>query len=172
MFPWPLVYLLLLSRVCSTFPHMALLFQAYSRHTQCKLLPHPDIKPTEVQGRFPRLHSRGYPIEGALSLSSRTTPIKCFPLGGCAANLMIVHASRSKHSLLLVAFQALSAIFFYFLFIFCLFAISWAASMAYGGSQARGLIGAVAASPCQSHSNARSDPRLRPTPQLTATPDR
>ena len=34
---------------------------------------------------------------------------------------------------------------FLFFFFFCLFAISRAASMAYGGSQARGLIGAVAA---------------------------
>ena len=51
-------------------------------------------------------------------------------------------------------------------------AISWAAPAAYGGSQARGPIGAVAASLRQSHSNAGSEPRLRPTPQLTATPDR
>ena len=43
--------------------------------------------------------------------------------------------------------------------------------MAYGGSQARGLIGAVAAGLRQSHSNAGSEPRLRPTPQLTAMPD-
>ena len=43
--------------------------------------------------------------------------------------------------------------------------------MAYGGSQARGLIGAVAASLRQSHSNVGSEPRLRPTPQLTATLD-
>ena len=41
--------------------------------------------------------------------------------------------------------------------------------MAYGGSQARGLIGAVASG--QSHSNTRSELRLRPTPQLTAMPD-
>ena len=41
-----------------------------------------------------------------------------------------------------------------YLFIyFCLFAISWAAPAAYGGSQARGLIGAAAASLCHSHSN-------------------
>ena len=45
------------------------------------------------------------------------------------------------------------------------------APTAHGGSQARGLIGAVAASLCQSYSNAGSEPRLRPTPQLTATPD-
>ena len=35
----------------------------------------------------------------------------------------------------------------FFFFFFCLFAISWAAPSAYGGSQARGLIGAVAAWP-------------------------
>ena len=39
---------------------------------------------------------------------------------------------------------------------------------AYGGSQASGLIRAVAAGLC--HSNARSK-RLRPTPQLMATLD-
>ena len=39
--------------------------------------------------------------------------------------------------------------------------------MACGGSQARGLIGAVDASLRQSHSNVGSEPRLRLTPQLT-----
>ena len=61
---------------------------------------------------------------------------------------------------------------FFFFFFFCLFAISWAAPAAFGGSQARGLIRAVAAGLRQSHSNAGSEPRLQPTPQLTATPDR
>ena len=55
-------------------------------------------------------------------------------------------------------------------FFFCLFAISWAAPSAYGGSQARGLIRAVATGLRQSHSNAGSEPRPQPTPQ--ATPDR
>ena len=41
--------------------------------------------------------------------------------------------------------------------------------MAYGGSQAGGQIGAIAVSP--GHSNAGSEPCLRPTPQLTAMPD-
>ena len=36
---------------------------------------------------------------------------------------------------------------------FCLFAISRAAPAAYGGSQARGRMGAVAASLCQRHSS-------------------
>ena len=69
-----------------------------------------------------------------------------------------------------------SIIFFFFniLFVlfFCLFAVSWAAPAVYGGSQARGLIGAVATGLHQSHSNAGSEPRLQPTPQLTAMPDR
>ena len=43
--------------------------------------------------------------------------------------------------------------------------------MAYGGSQARDLIGAVSAGLHHSHSNARSEPRLQPTPQLMAMPD-
>ena len=63
--------------------------------------------------------------------------------------------------------------FYSFLFVclFCLFAFSRAALVAYGGSQARGLIRAVAAGLRHSHSNARSEPRLRPTLQLMATPD-
>ena len=43
--------------------------------------------------------------------------------------------------------------------------------MAYGGSQARGLIGAEDASLCHSHSNAGFKARLQPTPQHTAMPD-
>ena len=71
---------------------------------------------------------------------------------------------------------AMSILFYLFIYLFCLFvvvvAISWAAPAAYGGSLARGQIGAGAASLRQSHSNAGSEPRLQPTPQLTATPDR
>ena len=49
----------------------------------------------------------------------------------------------------------------FFLFVcFCLFAISWAVLAAYGGSQARGQIRAVAASLHQSHSNSGSEPHL------------
>ena len=42
---------------------------------------------------------------------------------------------------------------------------------AYGSSQARGQIRAVAASLHHSHSNMGSELHLRPIPQLTATPD-
>ena len=43
--------------------------------------------------------------------------------------------------------------------------------MAYGGSQARGQIRAVAAGLCQSHSNAGSESHTQPTPQLMAMSD-
>ena len=64
----------------------------------------------------------------------------------------------------------LGNILFSFFFFFLLFR---SAPTAYGGSQARGPIGATAAGlrHRQSHSNAGSEPRLRPTPQLTAMPD-
>ena len=42
---------------------------------------------------------------------------------------------------------------------------------AYGGSQARHLIGAVAAGLCHSYSNVGSKMHLQLTPQLMATPD-
>ena len=61
--------------------------------------------------------------------------------------------------------------FHFFKFIlFFIFLLFRAAPMAHGGSQARGPIRAVATSLCHSHSNARSEPRLQPTPQLMATP--
>ena len=43
--------------------------------------------------------------------------------------------------------------------------------MAYGGSQARGVIGAAPAGLYQSHSHTGSKPCLRPTSQLKATLD-
>ena len=51
-------------------------------------------------------------------------------------------------------------------FLFC-----QATAAAYGGSQARGRIGAVAASLYHNHSNVGPRLCLWPTPQLTATPD-
>ena len=60
------------------------------------------------------------------------------------------------------------AIAFFFFFFLCLFR---ATLVAYGGSQARGRIGTVAAGLHHSHSNARSELRLWSIPQLTAMPD-
>ena len=54
-----------------------------------------------------------------------------------------------------------------FKFLSFFFVFSRAVPVAYGGSQARGLIGAVAAGLC--HSHVRSELRLWPTPQLMAT---
>ena len=57
------------------------------------------------------------------------------------------------------------ALFILFLY-FCLFR---AVPKAHGCSQARNQIGTVAASLLHSHSNARSEQSLPPTPQFTAT---
>ena len=51
--------------------------------------------------------------------------------------------------------------------LFYFFVFSRTAPAAYGGSQARGVIGAIAASLHHSHSNAGLE---QPMPQLTATP--
>ena len=56
----------------------------------------------------------------------------------------------------------------FFFFVFCLFR---ATPEAHGGFQVRGQVGAVAAGLHHSHSHARSEPCLQPTPQLTAMPD-
>ena len=61
-----------------------------------------------------------------------------------------VHLKLTQHS------------FFFFLFSFFVFCLFRAAHAAYGGSQARGQIGAVAAGLHQSHSNTGSKPHLRP----------
>ena len=54
----------------------------------------------------------------------------------------------------------LAFLFFFFSF----FWLFWAALVAYESSQARSQIGATAAGLHHSHSNARSEPCLRPTP--------
>ena len=56
-------------------------------------------------------------------------------------------------------------------FIFFLFVFFRTTPAVYGGSQARGLIGATATGLCHSHSNAGSEPHLQATPQFMAMPD-
>ena len=68
-----------------------------------------------------------------------------------------------REDLLYSSFWTAILLFFYFILHFR------AASVANGGSQARGLIGATAAGLLHSHNYARS--KLQPTPQLTANPD-
>ena len=63
-------------------------------------------------------------------------------------------------------------LFFIYLFIYFVFLpFLRPLPVAYGGSQASGLIRAVAAGLHHSHSNSRYEPPLRPTPQLLATRD-
>ena len=57
---------------------------------------------------------------------------------------------------------------FLLLLLLCIFR---AAPVACGGFEARGRIGAADAGLHHSHSNARSEPHLRPTPQLTSMLD-
>ena len=71
---------------------------------------------------------------------------------------------ETKH---IIGTKYILATFFFYLF----FPFLGLLPMAHGGSQARGPIRAVAARLLRSHSNARSKPRLRPTPQLTAKQD-
>ena len=54
--------------------------------------------------------------------------------------------------------------FYFFILIFLSFCLFRAVPVAYEGSLARSPIGVVAASLHHSHSNARSEPDLRPTP--------
>ena len=76
-----------------------------------------------------------------------------------------------KHYSLLKKSGNMFLFYFILYFIFFLLCFVLLGPKAYGGSQARGLIRATAAGQCQSYSNAGSEPRLRPTPQLTAMPD-
>ena len=61
-------------------------------------------------------------------------------------------------------FKYLLLIFHFFLY----FSLFRATPVAYGGSQDKGPIRAVASTLCQGHSNVGSEPRLQPTPHLTA----
>ena len=69
---------------------------------------------------------------------------------------------------LLVGCSLMKGSFSFFSFFVCLFR---AAPKGYGASQARGLIRAIATGLYHSHSNARSELRLQPTPQLMTMPD-
>ena len=71
------------------------------------------------------------------------------------------------HGVYVIAIEA-DFILFYFYFIFFLF---MAVPVANGSSWARGQTGAAAADLCHSHANTRSEPHLRPVPQLAAMLD-
>jgi len=81
----------------------------------------------------------------------------------------VLLALHLKLPLFRVYFPVILFILLLLFFFFFFFGLFRAAPVAYGDSQARGPIGAVAAGLRQSHSDKGSEPRLRPTPQLTAT---
>ena len=69
-------------------------------------------------------------------------------------------------------YKGLSLYLYYLKFFFFFFWLFMAAPMAFGNSQVRGQIAAIAASLFHSHSNTvGSKPCLYPTPQLMATLD-
>ena len=68
-------------------------------------------------------------------------------------------------------FLSFFSFFFLFFFFFFFFLLFRATPEAYGGSQARGPVGATAAGLHHSHSNTRSKLHIQTTPQLTATLD-
>ena len=75
---------------------------------------------------------------------------------------LIWHSTNRRQNCPLPALSTMKMAFYFILFFFRTI------PMAYGGSQAGSLIGATAANLCCSHSNARSEQHLRPTPQLMA----
>ena len=96
----------------------------------------------------------------------------CFQRGMRAMNHFDARRKLCLLSIYLIPLKNVLLGVFYFLFLFFVFfAISWATHTAYGCSQARGRVRAIAAGLHQSHSNAGSELSLQPTPQLTATPD-
>ena len=76
---------------------------------------------------------------------------------------------KEEGSLLL---YPLVCVLFFFIFIRSFFLLFLGLHLQHTGSQARGQTVAVATALRHSHSNTRSEPHLRSTPQLTATPDR
>ena len=82
-----------------------------------------------------------------------------------AGSMAIKFFLERKEKVLLSFFFSLLSFFFFFFFFL-------GPHLQYhGGSQARGRIGATAASLCHSHSNARFKLCLQPTPQLMAMLD-
>ena len=80
---------------------------------------------------------------------------------------LIFHFTNVLQATTLAHYKQLAIMLPYFLF----FIFFRAAPSAYVSSQARGSVRAAATGLHHSHSNARFEPHLRPTTQLTPTPD-
>ena len=88
-----------------------------------------------------------------LDASNQISVYKCGMFKNCYQNV-VNQTPPTQKQIIVQCFQN----FFFFFFVFLLF--SWATPGAYGGSQARCRIRAIAAGLRQSHSNARSEPCL------------
>ena len=89
---------------------------------------------------------------------------------GCTNKYVNVYVGSSDRKRHLEKTTAENKERFYLFIYFYFFVFSRAEPAAYGDSQPRGPIGAVAASLQHSHSNTRSEQHLWATPQLTAMP--
>ena len=127
---------------------------------------------SDVEGLYPIL-SPPLPLQAFFLVSDTRASSKifafchlwlCLPItfSPFFAQFVPIH-SLDEHCLI-----ELSKMLEMFFFLFHLFR---ATPVAYGGSQAGGLIGATAAVRHHSNSNKGSEPPLQPTPQLVATPD-
>ena len=110
---------------------------------------------------------------GILSFCAIRRPllVACFV---CSSVYMLIPTSSLTPPLLSFPFDNKKFDFEVYWVCFCFVFLFRVVAAAYGSSQARGWIEAAAAGPCHSHSHSShtgSEPRLRPTPQLTAMLD-
>ena len=97
--------------------------------------------------------------------------IKCSLHGPCHSYCREVRRckwAKMRKSKITVFKWKLLSMYLFTSFSIYLFSLFRAASVAYGSFQARGRIGAAAAGPSHSHSNAGSKLHRQPTPQLVA----
>ena len=76
-----------------------------------------------------------------------------------------------KHHIIFLIIQEIKILKFDHRLYFIIIILFRATPMAYGGSEAKGLIGDVAAGLHHNHSNVGSETYLQPTPQLSAMRD-
>ena len=128
--------------------------------------PHPHSAPNPP--RLPHTHSRA----GSSVQSGPMASEVAYPLPTTLATLQSLCAtSRVLHLVFPLPGKLLPQVFLFFPFHFLFFLLFRNAPTAYGGSQARGPIGATAADLHHSHGNWGSELRLQPTPQIIAAPN-
>ena len=150
---WPSVYLLWKmssQSLCPFFGQVVCFLEAESMHSLCTL----DINPSST-------------TSFANSSSHQEAAFSFFDsfLHCAKAFYLFIYIFICIHIYLYIFLSFYFIFLGLFIYLFIYFFLR-AAPTAYGGSQARGLMGTVAASLLHSHSNARSELCLQPTPQL------